>query len=83
MTYSEVRTFLEKDNNAIMKYLSIMTSCNRTLTVSPNHPVYARKGCNDEFTPVYVFIHVIRCFDRFKQYISLLKKQQYDLNMTK
>ena len=52
MKYTEVRTFLEKKHNAVMEYLSITTVCNKTLTISPNHLPYARKGGSDEFNPM-------------------------------
>ena len=50
--YSDVRTFMRKDHNVITKYLSITTYCNKTLTLSPNHLVYARKVSSDEFNPM-------------------------------
>ena len=50
--YSEVRTFMKKNHNAVMKYVSITTLCNRTLTLSPDHLVYVRKGCSDDFNPM-------------------------------
>ena len=50
--YSDVRAFMKKDHNTITKYLSITTDCNKTLTLSPNHLVYARKGSREEFNPM-------------------------------
>ena len=50
--YSDVRTFMKKDHNAMTKYLLITTYCNKTLTLSPNHLVYARKYTSDEFIPM-------------------------------
>ena len=49
MVYSEVRTFLKRDPLVIVKYLSIATLYNKSLTLSADHLVYARKFANEEF----------------------------------
>ena len=49
VTYSKVMTFLQSDPNIVAKYMSITTSCNKSLTLSGNHLVYARKYSTNEF----------------------------------
>ena len=49
MTYNEVRTFLKKDSLAMVRYKSITTSSNDSLTLSGDHLVFSRKSHNDEF----------------------------------
>ena len=50
VTYSEVRTYLKKQPDVIIKYKSI-SFWNKTVLLTGNHLVYAR-GCNDKFNPV-------------------------------
>ena len=52
ITYSEVRTFMEKQTDIISKFKSITTYGNKTLIVTGNHLVYARKNSNDKFSPM-------------------------------
>ena len=52
MTYSKVRTFLKKDPLAMVRYKSITTSSNESLTLSGDHLVFSRKSDNDEFNPM-------------------------------
>ena len=49
MVSSEVKTLLKKDPLVIAKYLSITTLHNKSLTLSADHLVYARKCDNEEF----------------------------------
>ena len=48
VTYSEVITFLQSEPIMVAKYMSITTSCNKSLALSGNHLVYARKYSTDE-----------------------------------
>ena len=50
VTYSEVRIYLKKQSDIIMKYKSIGFG-NKTLLLTGNHLVYARGG-NGKFNPV-------------------------------
>ena len=52
MAYSAVRIFLKKDSLTIVKYQSITTSCNESLTLSEDHLLYARKVGSEEFHPM-------------------------------
>ena len=52
MAYSEVKTFLKKDQLMIAKYLSITTLHNETLTLSADHLVYARTYLSNGFSPM-------------------------------
>ena len=54
MLKGEVRTFLKKDPKTIVKYQSITTSCNESLTLSEDHLFYARKVGTEEFHPMQV-----------------------------
>ena len=51
MTYSAVKAFLKKEQNVITQYKSIVTM-NKTLTLSADHLVYARKKLVDKFYPM-------------------------------
>ena len=51
VTYSEVKAFLKKEQNVITQYKPIATK-NKTLTLSADHLVYARKGLVDRFYPM-------------------------------
>ena len=51
LTYSQVTMFL-KQPNQILKYQSITTVGNETLSLTGNHLVYARKCNSDQFIPV-------------------------------
>ena len=55
MTYSEVKAFLKKEQNVITQYKSIVTM-NKTLTLSADHLVYARKRLVDKFYPMQVYL---------------------------
>ena len=50
--YSEVSTFLKKEPLVIVRYLAITTFHNVSLTLSPDHLVYARKYAQVEFYPM-------------------------------
>ena len=50
--YSEVRTFLERQPSIITKYKSITTFGNKTLTLTGNRLVYARRNSGDQFNPM-------------------------------
>ena len=43
VTFSEVKAFLKKQPHVTTTYKSITTSTNQTITLSPNHMIYARK----------------------------------------
>ena len=49
VTYSEVKTFLEKDPTVVKQYQAITTLCNESLILSGNHNVFARKYSSEEF----------------------------------
>ena len=49
--YSEVIAFMHKDDSAIGAYKSIMTSRNKTISLSGSHLIYARINHNDKFVP--------------------------------
>ena len=51
MTYSEVKAFLKKQQNVITQYKLIETM-NKTLILSADHLVYARKRFFDKFYPM-------------------------------
>ena len=48
--YSEVKAFLKKETNVITQYKSVATM-NKTLTLSGDHLVYARKRLVNRFYP--------------------------------
>ena len=50
--YSEVRTFMKKQADMILKFKSITTYPDKILTLTGNHLVYARKTYNDNFNPM-------------------------------
>ena len=50
--YSEVRTFMKKQADMMLKFKSITTYQDKTLTSTGNHLVYARKTLNDKFNPM-------------------------------
>ena len=52
VSFSEVRTFLEREPDMKLKYKQIITSENRTLTLTRNHLVYVRSNSYDKFNPV-------------------------------
>ena len=52
LQYSEVRTFLQKQDSVIGVYRSITTSGNSTISLSGNHLIHAKKISNDKFTPM-------------------------------
>ena len=47
--YSEVTTFVEKYEASIGQYMSITTSLNKTVALTKNHALYAKKNYNDKF----------------------------------
>ena len=52
LIYSEVITFLHKAPEMIVKYMSVTTLSNETLTLSQNHLIYTKKYYNDNFHPM-------------------------------
>ena len=50
--YSEVKAFLKKIPDVIMKYMSITTDANKTITLSENHLIYAKKFTTEQFHPM-------------------------------
>ena len=50
--YSEVRTFMEKQLAVATTFLSVTTSENKTIDVTGNHFLYARKIFTDSFIPI-------------------------------
>ena len=51
VTYSEVRAFLEKESDIMMKCKSIST-VNETLILTGNHLVFAREKFASKFNPM-------------------------------
>ena len=58
-TFSEVKAFLKKQPLVIGTYKSITTSTNQTITLSPNHLIYARKAETKKYDPMWVDVNVI------------------------
>ena len=52
LTYSEVKLFLVKESDVITEYKTITTSSNRTISLSGNHLIFARKADRDRFYPM-------------------------------
>ena len=52
MRYSDIRAFLDRDDDTIGRYMSITTAVNNTIALSANHLIYTTKNCNDKFDPV-------------------------------
>ena len=52
LTYSKVTTFLKKWPAMISTYKSITTLRYKTISISGNHLIYARKDGNDKLNPV-------------------------------
>ena len=52
LIYSEVASFLEKQQDITTMYKSIATSGNTTIHLTGNHPVYTRKSGTDKFIPM-------------------------------
>ena len=48
---TQVKTFLKRDPDVITQYQSITTLCNKSLSLSGDHLVYARKFYSNEFNP--------------------------------
>ena len=46
MGYSTIQTFLMKHDTVTSIYKSLTTSANRTIRLTGNHPIYARKNAN-------------------------------------
>ena len=53
--YGEVKTFLKRQPDVIIKYKSITTFRNQTLSLSGNHLIYARHSFQERFNPMLVF----------------------------
>ena len=49
--YNEVIAFMHKDDSVIGAYKSILTSWNKTISLSGSHLIYARISHNDKFIP--------------------------------
>ena len=49
LTHNKVKAFLKKIPSMITKYKSISTSLNRTISLSGNHLIYARKNWTEKF----------------------------------
>ena len=49
--YSEVRAFLKKQQDIIAQYKSI-TTVNKTITLSRDHLIYARKSFVGQLSPM-------------------------------
>ena len=49
MVYSEVRTFMDKNPAVTNPYRSITTLGNKTISLTGNHPLYARKSSTEKF----------------------------------
>ena len=47
--YSTITTFLDKRPFEITNYVSIMTSGNQSISLTGDHPIYARKCATDKF----------------------------------
>ena len=52
LIYSEVTSFLEKQQDTTTVYKSIATSGNKTIHLTGNHPIYTRKSGTDRFYPM-------------------------------
>ena len=52
ITYSEVKMFLKQKPDVIMKYKSLRTLQNKTITLTGNHLLHARKRSSDMFFPL-------------------------------
>ena len=50
--YSDIKTFLHKDDTTIGIYVKIMTAANNTIFLSGNHLIYATKNSNDKLSPM-------------------------------
>ena len=52
VTYTEVRRFLKYNPGTIFKFKSITTSWNKTIALTGDHLIYAKKSCDGKFNPV-------------------------------
>ena len=52
ITYSEIQTFMEKEHVMSIKYKSMATSLNKTISLTGSHLIYARKNVMDKFFPM-------------------------------
>ena len=59
ITYSEVITFLKNQPTTLVIYKSIMTSM-KTIRLSGNHLIFARKNAALKFHPMYVTTNGIK-----------------------
>ena len=50
--FSEVRAFVKKQSTVINMYKSITTSLNKTIRLSGNHLIYARKNSSEKLHPM-------------------------------
>ena len=47
--FSEVRTFLHEDHMATSLYVALIASSNKTIYLTGNHLIYARRSGSDKF----------------------------------
>ena len=52
LTFSKVRSFLEKKDSVNMMYMTVKTSCNKTISLSGNHLIYVKQISTDQFKPM-------------------------------
>ena len=52
--YSEVKAFLQGQPDLTANYISITTMDNRSISLSGNHLIHARKHGSDKFNPMLV-----------------------------
>ena len=50
--YSEVITFMKNKDSVMTMYKEITTSLNKTITLSPDHLLYARRSAATMFNPM-------------------------------
>ena len=55
---SEITSFMEREHFTTNMYALLTTSHNKTISLTKNHLVYARKSSMDKFMPVCKFIVV-------------------------
>ena len=51
ITYSKVKTFIEKQNTTTGRYRAITTFWNNTIILSKSHLIYGRKTYTEKFQP--------------------------------
>ena len=52
LIYTDVTSFLEKQQDTTTLYKSIATSGNKTIHLTGNHNIYTRKSGSDKFNPM-------------------------------